>query len=486
MSKEAEIPDYPESITPQSEDFGRWYIDVVRRAELADYSPVKGCMVIRPYGYAIWELMQQGLDRRFKATGHVNAYFPLFIPESLLMKEVEHVEGFAPQVAWVTQGGTEVLEERLVVRPTSETIIGTMYAKWIQSWRDLPILINQWANVVRWEKVTRLFLRTTEFLWQEGHTAHETAEEAEEETRKMLGVYKEFSEAELAMPVLDGQKTESEKFAGAVRTYSIEALMGDGRALQAGTSHNLGQNFAKVYDIKFQGRDKSLQYVWGTSWGVTTRLIGAVVMVHGDEGGLILPPRIAPYQVVIVPIPRGNWRETVLPRAQAIRDELVARGVRVMLDDRDSQTPGWKFNEWEMRGVPLRLEIGPKDIEKSQVVLARRDTRQKAFTPMEGLAAHIEQLLAEIQKALYDRAVQFRAEHTSETGSYDEFKQIMDGRPGFVISPWCGLAECEAAIKADTQATIRNIPFTNDRVDGQSCLRCGTPATVKAWFAKAY
>ena len=486
MSKEAEIPDYPESITPQSEDFGRWYIDVVRRAELADYSPVKGCMVIRPYGYAIWELMQQGLDRRFKATGHVNAYFPLFIPESLLMKEVEHVEGFAPQVAWVTQGGTEVLEERLVVRPTSETIIGTMYAKWIQSWRDLPILINQWANVVRWEKVTRLFLRTTEFLWQEGHTAHETAEEAEEETRKMLGVYKEFSEAELAMPVLDGQKTESEKFAGAVRTYSIEALMGDGRALQAGTSHNLGQNFARVYDIKFQGRDKSLQYVWGTSWGVTTRLIGAVVMVHGDEGGLILPPRIAPYQVVIVPIPRGNWRETVLPRAQAIRDELVARGVRVMLDDRDSQTPGWKFNEWEMRGVPLRLEIGPKDIEKSQVVLARRDTRQKAFTPMEGLAAHIEQLLAEIQKALYDRAVQFRAEHTSETGSYDEFKQIMDGRPGFVISPWCGLAECEAAIKADTQATIRNIPFTNDRVDGQSCLRCGTPATVKAWFAKAY
>ena len=302
----------------------------------------------------------------------------------------------------------------------------------------------------------------------------------------MLGVYKDFSESELAMPVLDGQKTESEKFAGAVRTYSIEALMGDGRALQAGTSHNLGQNFARVYDIKFQGRDKSLQYVWGTSWGVTTRLIGAVVMVHGDEGGLILPPRIAPYQVVIVPIPRGNWRETVLPKAQAIRDELVARGVRVMLDDRDSQTPGWKFNEWEMRGVPLRLEIGPKDIEKSQVVLARRDTRQKAFTPMEGLTAHIEQLLVEIQKALFDRAVQFRTEHTSETGSYDEFKQIMDGRPGFVISPWCGTAECEAAIKADTQATIRNIPFTNDQLNGQPCLRCGAPATVKAWFAKAY
>ena len=486
MSNEQNIPDYPESITPQSEDFGRWYIDVVRRAELADYSPVKGCMVIRPYGYAIWELMQQGLDRRFKATGHVNAYFPLFIPESLLMKEVEHVEGFAPQVAWVTQGGTELLEERLVVRPTSETIIGTMYAKWIQSWRDLPILINQWANVVRWEKVTRLFLRTTEFLWQEGHTAHETAEEAEQETRKMLGVYKDFSETELAMPVLDGQKTDSEKFAGAVRTYSIEALMGDGRALQAGTSHNLGQNFAKVYDIKFQGRDKSLQYVWGTSWGVTTRLIGAVVMVHGDEGGLILPPRIAPYQVVIVPIPRGNWRETVLPKAQAIRDELVARGVRVMLDDRDSQTPGWKFNEWEMRGVPLRLEIGPKDIEKSQVVLARRDTREKSFTPMEGLAAHVEQLLVTIQQALFDRAIKFRTEHTSETSSYDEFKQIMDGRPGFVISPWCGSAECEAAIKAETQATIRNIPFTSGGADGKPCLKCGNASTANAWFAKAY
>jgi prolyl-tRNA synthetase len=486
MSNEQNIPDYPESITPQSEDFGRWYIDVVRRAELADYSPVKGCMVIRPYGYAIWELMQQALDRRFKATGHVNAYFPLFIPESLLMKEAEHVEGFAPQVAWVTQGGTEPLEERLVVRPTSETIIGTMYAKWIQSWRDLPILINQWANVVRWEKVTRLFLRTTEFLWQEGHTAHETAEEAEEETRKMLAVYKDFAETELAMPVIDGRKTESEKFAGADRTYSIEALMRDGRALQSGTSHNLGQNFSKSYEIRFQARDKSLQYAWTTSWGVSTRLIGGVIMTHGDEGGLILPPRIAPYQVVIVPIPRGNWRETVLPKAQAIRDELVARGVRVMLDDRDSQTPGWKFNEWEMRGVPLRLEIGPKDIEKSQVVLARRDTREKSFTSMEGLAAHVEQLLVTIQQALFDRAIKFRTEHTSETSSYDEFKQIMDGRPGFVISPWCGSAECEAAIKAETQATIRNIPFTADGADGKPCLKCGKASTANAWFAKAY
>jgi prolyl-tRNA synthetase len=389
MATETELPDLPKEITPQSQDFGRWYLDVVRKAELADYSPVKGCMVIRPYGYAIWELMQQGLDKRFKETGHVNAYFPLFIPESLLMKEADHVEGFAPQVAWVTQGGNEVLEERLVVRPTSETIIGVMYAKWVQSWRDLPILINQWANVVRWEKVTRLFLRTTEFLWQEGHTAHETAAEAHDETLKMLGVYKNFAETELAMPVMDGQKTESEKFAGADTTYSIEALMRDGRALQAGTSHNLGQNFSKSYDIKFQARDKSVQHVWTTSWGVSTRMIGGVIMTHGDDGGLILPPRIAPYQVVIIPIPRGNWKETVLPKAQEIKAALTAKGIRVMLDDRDSQTPGWKFNEWELRGVPLRLEIGPMDLEKSQVVLARRDTREKSFVPMDGLTDHV-------------------------------------------------------------------------------------------------
>ena len=486
MSKETEIPDLPTEITPQSQDFGRWYIDVVRRAELADYSPVKGCMVIRPYGYAIWELMQQALDKRFKATGHVNAYFPLFIPESLLMKETEHVEGFAPQVAWVTQGGTEVLEERLVVRPTSETIIGTMYAKWVQSWRDLPILINQWANVVRWEKVTRLFLRTTEFLWQEGHTAHETAEEAEAETQKMLGVYKDFAHTELAMPVIDGQKTDSEKFAGAERTYSIEALMRDGRALQAGTSHNLGQNFAKVFDIKFQARDKSVQYVYGTSWGVSTRMIGGVIMTHGDEGGLILPPRIAPYQVVIIPIPRGNWRETVLPRAQAIRDELVARGVRVMLDDRDTQTPGWKYNEWELRGVPLRLEIGPKDIEKSQVMLARRDTREKSPAAMDGLASHVVGMLDSIQEALFARAVAFREEHTTHTDSYDEFKQIMEGRPGFVVSPWCGSAMCEAQIKAETQATIRNLPFTGTTAAGKKCLKCDADATAHAWFAKSY
>ena len=480
------IPDFPTEITPQSQDFGRWYIDVVRRAELADYSPVKGCMVIRPYGYAMWELIQQGLDRRFKATGHVNAYFPLLIPESLLTRESEHVEGFAPQVAWVTQGGNEVLEERLAIRPTSETIVGTMYAKWIQSWRDLPILINQWANVLRWEKVTRLFLRTTEFLWQEGHTAHETAEEAQAETLRILAVYKEFAETELAIPVMDGVKTESEKFAGADRTYSIEALMRDGRALQAGTSHNLGQNFARVFDIKFQARDKSVQFVYGTSWGVSTRMIGGVIMTHGDDGGLILPPQIAPYQVVIVPIPRGNWRETVLPKAQAVRDDLVARGIRVMLDDRDSQTPGWKFNEWELRGVPLRLEIGPKDLEKSQVVLARRDTREKSFAPMAGLGAHVEELLTTIQRALYERAVKFREGHTTETDSYATFKDVMEGRPGFVVSPWCGSAACEASIKTETQATIRNIPFTSPPATGKLCVRCGTPATVHGWFAKSY
>ncbi|MBP7776018.1 MAG: proline--tRNA ligase [Acidobacteria bacterium] len=472
-------------ITPQSEDFSRWYLDVVRKAELADYSPVKGCMVIRPYGYAIWELIQRQLDDRFKATGHVNAYFPLFIPESLIMKEAEHVEGFAPQVAWVTKGGTEELEEKLVVRPTSETIFGVMYQKWIQSWRDLPLLINQWANVVRWEKVTRPFLRTTEFLWQEGHTAHETEAEAQEETMKILALYKEFSENVLAMPVVDGQKSSSEKFAGAERTYSIEALMGDGRALQAGTSHNLGQNFAKAFDIQFQGRDKTLQYVWTTSWGVSTRLIGGVIMTHGDDSGLMLPPNVAPWQVVIVPIPRGNWKETVLPACQAIRDELKAAGIRVRLDDDESQTPGWKYAEYEMRGVPLRLEIGPKDLEKRSVFSARRDTKAKAPLPMDGLAGHVTSLLDEIQANLLARALAFRESHTSSAATWDEFRQTMEGRPGFVIAPWCETDDCEAAIKAETQATIRNIPFGSEQPTGP-CVKCGKPAIVNAWFAKAY
>ncbi len=473
-------------ITKQSEDFSRWYLDVVRRAELADYSPVKGCMVIRPYGYAIWELIQQALDRRLKATGHVNAYFPLFIPESLLMKEAEHVEGFAPQVAWVTKGGTEELEEKLVIRPTSEVIFGTMYAKWIQSWRDLPVLINQWANVVRWEKVTRPFLRTTEFLWQEGHTAHETEVEALEETLRILEIYKELCESELAMPVLDGLKSESEKFAGADRTYSIEALMGDGRALQAGTSHHLGQNFARAFDINFQGRDKTLQYVWTTSWGVSTRLIGGVLMAHGDDNGLILPPRVAPYQVVIVPIPRGNWQETVLPKAREIVAALTAAGIRVMLDDRDAYTPGWKFAEWEMRGVPLRIEIGPRDIQNAQVMTARRDTREKAPVPIDHLPATLQALLDTIQAGLLSRARTFRDEHTTWVETYDEFKAAMEGRPGFVVAPWTHDAALEAQVKTETQATLRNVPFGTPVPEGKMSMLGGTPAEVFAYFAKAY
>ena len=485
MAEQKQAEQKVTEITPQSENFSQWYLDVVRRAELADYTEVKGCMAIRPYGYAIWELIQQAFDKRFKETGHVNAYFPLFIPSSLLMKEKEHVEGFAPQVAWVTKGGDEELAEPLVVRPTSEVIIGTLYAKWIKSWRDLPVLINQWANVVRWEKVTRPFLRTTEFLWQEGHTAHETQEDAQEETLRILSIYKEFAETELAMPVVDGQKSESEKFAGASRTYSIEALMGDGRALQAGTSHNLGQNFAKAFEIQFQGRDKSLQHVWTTSWGVSTRLIGGVIMTHGDDSGLILPPRVAPYQVVMVPIPRGNWQETVLPRAREIRDELTRRGIRVMLDDRDAYTPGWKFAEWELRGVPVRLEIGPKDLEKSQVMAARRDTREKMSIAFDGLADRVTALLDEIQAALYQRALKFREEHTIRVSDYDEFKAVMEGRPGFVIAGWCGSAECEAQIKAETQATLRNIPFGSEHVSG-TCVKCGKASAGQAWFAKAY
>ena len=473
-------------ITKQSVDFSKWYLDVVRKAELADYSPVKGFMVIRPYGYAIWELIQQQLDQRFKATGHVNAYFPLLIPESLLLKEAQHVEGFAPQVAYVTHGGGEELEEKLVIRPTSETIVGVMYQKWIQSWRDLPVLINQWANVVRWEKVTRPFLRTTEFLWQEGHTAHETADEAQEETMKILGLYKEFAENVLAMPVVAGRKSDSEKFAGASKTYSIEALMGDGRALQAGTSHNLGQNFAKAFEIQFQGRDKTLQHAWTTSWGVSTRLIGGVIMTHGDDSGLILPPAVAPVQVVIVPIPRGTWKETVLPKCEEIRNQLQAAGIRVKLDADESQTPGWKFSEYEMRGVPLRLEIGPKDIEKSSVFAARRDTRVKASIPMDGLADAIKALLADIQKNLLDRARAFREDHTTRVDNYDELKAAMEGRPGFVIAPWCEEARCEADIKAETQATIRNIPIGDDQAPGKPCIKCGKPGKVSAWFAKAY
>jgi prolyl-tRNA synthetase len=473
-------------ITKQSEDFSKWYLDVVRRAELADYSPVKGCMVIRPYGYAIWELLQREIDDRLKATGHVNAYFPLFLPESLLMREAEHVEGFAPQVAWVTQGGTEKLEERLVVRPTSEVIFGTMYAKWIQSWRDLPVLINQWANVVRWEKVTRPFLRTTEFLWQEGHTAHETEQEALDETLKILALYKDVAEHVLGMAVLDGLKSESEKFAGADRTYSIEALMGDGRALQAGTSHHLGQNFAKAFDITFQARDKTLQHVWTTSWGVSTRLIGGLIMTHGDDRGLVLPPKVAPHQVVIIPIPKGNWQETVLPKCREIADGLRAAGIRVTIDDRDAYTPGWKYAEWELRGVPLRLEVGPRDIQNNQVFSARRDKREKAALSLDGLPATVRGLLDTIQGALLAKARAFREEHTTRVETYDEFKAAMDGRPGFVVAPWAHDAALEAQIKTETQATLRNVPFSEATPEGKRSMLGDRAAEVYAYFAKAY
>ncbi|MBI2873939.1 MAG: proline--tRNA ligase, partial [Firmicutes bacterium] len=451
--------EFVREITPQGTDFAQWYTDVVMKAELVDYGPVRGTMVIKPYGFALWENIQQRLDRRIKDTGHQNAYFPLFIPESLLQKEVEHVEGFAPEVAWVTRGGQEDLGERLAVRPTSETIICQMYSKWIQSWRDLPVLINQWANVVRWEKATRPFLRTLEFLWQEGHTAHRTEEEAEEETLKMLGVYREFMETELALPVVVGRKSEAEKFAGALRTYTLESLMADGRALQAGTSHNLGQHFARVFDILFLDEDDQLKHVWQTSWGVSTRLIGALVMCHGDDRGLVLPPAVAPHQVVIVPIPRkGDW-EHILPHARAVEAELKGAGLRVHTDGRPQYTPGWKFNEWEMRGVPVRLEIGPRDVEKNQVVLARRDTGEKSFVPRTDLAAEVRSLLDSVQEGIYHRAAARMVEMTAFSGNFEDFKEIMADRRGFIKAPWCGDSACEASVKSDTGATIRCIPL---------------------------
>ena len=416
--------DFVKEITPKSEDFSQWYVDVILKAELADYSPVRGCMVIRPYGYSIWEKMQQLLDSRFKATGHKNAYFPLFIPESLLQKEAEHVEGFAPEVAWVTHGGNEELAERLAVRPTSETIICHMYSKWIKSWRDLPVLINQWCNVVRWEKSTKPFLRTAEFLWQEGHTAHSSFEEAEEETLRMLEVYRDFVETDLSMPVITGVKSENEKFAGALKTYTIEALMGDGRALQAGTSHNLGQHFAKAYDITYLDKDGKLKHVWQTSWGVTTRLIGAIIMVHGDDRGLKLPPKIAPIQAVIVPI-LGKESETVLNKARELYS-ILNKEIKTELDDRNEYTPGWKFNEWEMKGVPVRIEIGPRDIKNEQVVFVRRDTGEKITVSESELLPRLKSLLDEIQANMFRQAQVFLNENIREVDNFDEFKQIID------------------------------------------------------------
>jgi prolyl-tRNA synthetase len=474
-------------ITPRSEDFSQWYLDVVLKAEMADYGPVKGCMVIRPYGFAVWEAMQADLDRRIKQTGHVNAYFPLFIPKSFLEKEKKHVEGFSPECAWVTVGGGEELEEPLAIRPTSEAMICSMYAKWVRSWRDLPVLINQWANIVRWEKVTRPFLRTTEFLWQEGHTLHATEQEAEEETMRMLGVYRSFYEEMLAVPVIPGRKSESEKFAGALRTYAIEALMGDGKALQGATSHNLGQNFATAYGIEYLDRNQERAKPWSTSWGASTRMIGGLVMTHGDESGLVLPPRVAPYQVVIVPIPprKGDWSEAVLPKAREVLSALREGGIRAHLDDRDTQQPGFKYADWEMRGVPLRLELGPRDIEKDQCVLVRRDTREKAFTPLAGLSSRVRELLEAMQKDLLARARTFLADHTTRVTSWDEFKQVMAEKRGFLVAGWCGEADCEARIKEETKATVRVIPIEGEARSG-ACVRCGRPSAREVYFAQAY
>ena len=472
-------------ITPRAEDYSQWYLDMVLKAELADYGPVKGCMVIRPYGYAIWEAMQAEMDRRIKETGAQNAYFPLLIPKSFLEKEQEHVEGFSPECAWVTVGGGEELEEPLAIRPTSEAMICTMYAKWVNSWRDLPVMMNQWCNILRWEKVTRPFLRTTEFLWQEGHTLHETAEEAEEETLRMLDVYRRFSEEVLAMPVVWGCKSDDQKFAGAVRTYAIEALMQDGRALQAGTSHNLGQNFATAYGIEFLARDQSRQKPWSTSWGTSTRMVGGLIMTHGDDSGLILPPRVAPHQLVIVPIPprKGDWHEQVLPKARELQAQLRAAGLRVHLDARDTQQPGFKYADWEMRGVPLRLEIGPKDIEKDQCVLVRRDTRAKAFVPVAGLAQAARDLLDTIQTDLLLRARQFVADNTTRVTTYDELKQAMQARRGFIVAGWNGDPAVEARIKDETKATIRVIPTDPERE--APCLVTGEKGR-EVYFAQAY
>jgi prolyl-tRNA synthetase len=474
-----------DKLTPRSEDFSKWYNEIVQAAELADYAPVRGCMVVRPYGTALWENITQQLDRRFKATGHENALFPLLIPMSFLQKEKEHVEGFSPELAVVTIGGGETLEEPLVVRPTSETVIGHMYAQWIRSWRDLPVLINQWGSVLRWELRTKLFLRTAEFWWQEGHTAHATAEEAEEETRRMLDVYADFAITEAAIPVIKGVKSDSERFAGAVRSYSIEAMMGDTKALQAGTSHFLGQNFARAFNIQYSDRNNQLQHCWTTSWGLSTRMIGAVIMVHGDDQGLIMPPRLAPLQAVIVPIWKSD-EEYAAVRALADQVRQMLGEYRVKIDARDALTPGFKFNEWEQRGVPLRIEIGPKDVANGQVVLARRDVPGKpgkSFVPLAELPARVARLLTDIQQALYDRALAFREAHTAHPSNYDEFRQAVEN--GFALAWWCEQRACEAQIKEETRATTRCIPLEQESGEGV-CVHCGQPATRRAIFGRAY
>jgi prolyl-tRNA synthetase len=477
------------ALTTRAEDFSAWYNDVIARAELADYSPVRGCMVIRPNGYAIWEQMQRALDGMFKDTGHQNAYFPLFIPQSFLAREAEHVEGFAPETAVVTHGGGKELEEPLVVRPTSETIIYAMYAKWIQSYRDLPLLINQWANVVRWEMRTRLFLRTTEFLWQEGHTAHATEDEAEQETLMILGLYRKVMEEWMAMPVLTGRKTDSERFAGALRTYSCEALMQDNRALQAGTSHNLGQNFARVFDVTYQTADGRLDYVWNTSWGVSTRLVGGLIMTHSDDKGLVCPPRLAQWQVVIVPIYRTEEeRGSVMQAADELVRELRSAQIRVHLDARDDMKPGAKYYEWEARGVPLRLEIGPRDLAAGSVMLARRTGGKKEPVSVVGLARRMQQEMDDMQAALLQAAHQRREAASRRGATKEEFIARMAGEGGFVYGGFCGDNACEAEIKEQTKATIRVLPDVEFRspVAPVTCLWCNRPSVAEAVWAKAY
>ncbi|MGF1923084.1 MAG: proline--tRNA ligase [Bacteroidia bacterium] len=486
-------------ITSKNDDYSQWYNDIVIKADLAEHSSVKGCMVIKPYGYSIWEKIQAVLDQKFKDTGHSNAYFPLFIPKSYFSKEAAHVEGFATECAVVTHyrlkndgngnivvDETAKLEEELIVRPTSETIIWNTYRGWIESYRDLPLLINQWANVVRWEMRTRLFLRTTEFLWQEGHTAHATAQEAIEETERMLDVYADFSENWMAVPVVKGKKTPNERFAGALETYCIEALMQDGKALQAGTSHFLGQNFAKAFDVKFTSKEGKLEHVWATSWGVSTRLMGALIMAHSDDAGLVLPPRLAPIQVVIIPIYKGDEDlGKITSFVNELRIKLKGLGVSVKYDDRDSQRPGFKFAEYELKGVPIRLAIGGRDMENGTVELARRDTKEKFTVPQDGLDVYIANLLEEIQENIYNRAHQFREDHITEANSYDEFKTLLDEKTGFISAHWDGTSETEKRIKEETKATIRCIPLNNKQEDG-FCMVTGNPSTQRVLFARAY
>lgn len=477
MAKEKKMV---EAITSMNEDFAQWYTDVVKKADLIDYSSVKGCMVIKPAGYAIWENIQQELDKRFKATGVENVYMPMFIPESLLQKEKDHVEGFAPEVAWVTHGGLEPLQERMCVRPTSETLFCDFYANEIHSYRDLPKLYNQWCSVVRWEKTTRPFLRSREFLWQEGHTAHATQEEAEERTKLILNLYADFCEDFLAMPVIRGRKTDKEKFAGAEATYTIEALMHDGKALQSGTSHNFGDGFAKAFGIQYSDKDNKLQYVHQTSWGMTTRLVGAIIMVHGDDSGLVLPPRVAPTQVIIIPVQQR--KEGVLDKAYELKDRLS--NYRVKVDDTD-KSPGWKFSECEMRGIPLRVEIGPRDIEANQALLVRRDNHEKITVSLDELEMKVGELLETIQKDMFERARAHRDAHTYEAAEYEEFCKIVDEKPGFVKAMWCGCPECENKIKEDTGATSRCMPFAQETLSDK-CVCCGKPAKKMVYWGRAY